>query len=507
MITDLFSHKIHSSNAEWQDKLVELAAVFSEFDGQPYDRNAIENRLLSISPRASVAARDPSKFRDEISAYPAYLGLYHFQHSGDRWILRLSETAKTLLVVEEPNVPSFMLLQMLLFQYPNGMGFAYHPNSGNLRIQANVRDRTLNFIREDIHLSPLRLICKALMADSIINGINSLHPRVTIPEIFILANDARTNRKASPDITMVSQVLGEARSGRLTPPPRYESRFHILNHTDFLQITNGVIHLRAAISPEDATDLQRKLETINNVTCQFNGFDNATDEAQLKSVMFDGQWGRYFDGIVSMSADTVQTLTNDLIISAPTPDQEPASNETGLPIDYSKLQFRYPLKEREEYQAPQQRNSKKREQADPEVTKIKRQRSNLSHKIITQKVDEYLRNLGATLYENEHIDLFAKIPNDGSYLFEIKSVSTTNLLSQTRKGLSQLYEYRYRYLNEVGEDVILCLVFPKEPNEIGWLIDYLCLDRKIAICWFDDDSLKFPDHCAEQLQRLIVDSR
>lgn len=507
MITDLFSHKIHSSSVEWQDKLVELACVFAEFDGLPYDRSAIEDRLLSISPRASFAsslvARDASKFRDEISAYPAYLGLYHLQFDNDKWIFRLSETAKKLLVVEEPNVPAFMLLQLLLFQYPNGMGFAYS-KSGGLRIQANVRNRTLQFINDGIHLSPLRLICKALEADSLMHGINSLHPRVSIDEIFILANDSRTNQKASPNIDMVVAVLTAARNGSLTAPNKVERRFHILNHTDFLQVTNGWIHLREAVSPEDAEDLQRKLQTINSITTQFNGFDQARTEYDLKSVMFDGSWSNYFDGLVSLSAETVQILANDAVqVTASLREQAMVEADENPSEDYTQIKFNYPLRQREEYITPQPKTERKRELADPEATIIKRQRSHLLHKILTQKMDEYLRNLGATPYENEHIDLYAKIPNDGSYIFEVKSVSPTNLLSQTRKGLSQLYEYRYRYKEQIGDDVVLCLVYPKEPSEIDWLEEYLCNDRNIAICWFNGDQFCYSNHCQNQLQGLI----
>ena len=152
MITDLFSHKIHSSTIEWQDKLIELACIFSEFDGQVYDRSKIEQRLQKISPRATFVARDSSKFRDEISAYPAYLGLYRLELVRDFWIFRLSETAKRYLICEEPNVSAFMLLQMSLFQYPNGMGVVYYSNSGNFRIQTNTRERSLDFIKSKVHI-------------------------------------------------------------------------------------------------------------------------------------------------------------------------------------------------------------------------------------------------------------------------------------------------------------------------------------------------------------------
>ncbi|MGB1260521.1 MAG: hypothetical protein ACPG6P_10805, partial [Akkermansiaceae bacterium] len=202
-IEDLFSHKIHSSGDDWPYKLIDIASVFAEFDGAIYDRDAIEKRLSIISPRTSLVGRDPSKFRDEISAYPAYLGLYRVQLVDDKWHIFLSETAKQFLTCEEPNVEAFMLLQMVIFQYPNGMGAAYYSDSSNCRIQANTRDRTLGFIEAGIHLSPLRLICMALKADAELRQVNPLKAEVTIKEIFALANCSDINVRASPDISVV----------------------------------------------------------------------------------------------------------------------------------------------------------------------------------------------------------------------------------------------------------------------------------------------------------------
>ena len=72
IITDLFSHKIHSSGDDWPQKLIEIASVFAEFDGMPYDRAAIEERFTQISPRASIVARDPEN--GEVSTIvPDYL--------------------------------------------------------------------------------------------------------------------------------------------------------------------------------------------------------------------------------------------------------------------------------------------------------------------------------------------------------------------------------------------------------------------------------------------------
>ena len=166
-IKDLFSHKIHSSGDEWPEKLAELAEIFAEFDGQTFDRDAFEERLQRISPRASYLAaagtpraesrrKDVSKFRDEISAYPAYLGLYFLQQSPSGWVVRLSETARRFLVREEPDVASFLRLQLPLFQYPNAMGAAYRTGTNDLRLQVNAGDLERWSSSATASTSPLR---------------------------------------------------------------------------------------------------------------------------------------------------------------------------------------------------------------------------------------------------------------------------------------------------------------------------------------------------------------
>ena len=203
MIVDLFSHKIHSSGDEWPDKLSELAAIFGEFDGTLFDRAKFERRLQQISPRSSYLTGqggriDPSKFRDEISAYPAYLGLYFLESSSSGWVVRVSSTAKRFLLREEPDVASFLRLQLPLFQYPNAMGAAYTSFTNNLRIQANARDRALEYIGQGIHLSPIRLIAVALMADAKLRGPGLHQASVTFDEVFGLANTRESTSKPAP---------------------------------------------------------------------------------------------------------------------------------------------------------------------------------------------------------------------------------------------------------------------------------------------------------------------
>ncbi len=500
-IRDLFSHKIHSSDDAWANKLVDLAFVFAEFDRKPYDRELLEERLSKISPRASTVARDPSKFRDEISAYPAYLGLYRIELINGIWHFVLSETAKRFLITDEPNVPGFMLLQLLLFQYPNGMGVAYYANSNKIRIQSNTRDRTLEFINNSIHLSPLRLICKALEANSLISSNSVFNVIVSYDEIFTLANDPRINVYSNPPIENVLEVLNDFRNGDVFPPKAYESRFHILKHTDFLVPEKSGIRLRNPVNAVDYKELLDKFNAITHLDLSFTGFDLSTNSTEILDSIIDGSWGRYFDGVRTLKADIVETLTSEKGIfeefETPSVEPETISTFTSSPLTYA---FRKRNQAEETYST----FSSTKIQVDPEVTRIKRQKSNLNHKMILQQLEEYLESLGCDPVENDHIDLFAQIPGDGKYLFEVKSISDDNLLSQTRKGVSQLYEYRYRYQDQIGYDVALCLVLPKRPEEIDWLEDYLCKDRQIAIIWFSEEGkLNFPDQGRNLITSLI----
>ncbi|OBU46250.1 hypothetical protein [Photobacterium damselae] len=502
-IIDLFSHKIHSSGSDWPNKLIDIACIFAEFDGKPYDRDVIEARLSQVSPRTSEVARDPSKFRDEISAYPAYLGLYRVELVNDVWHIFLSDSAKRFLVSEEPNVSAFMLLQMALFQYPNGMGAAYRSGSSSAWIQANTRDRTLGFIKDGIHLSPLRLICKGLSADSMIRHVSPLQARLSLDEVFILANHKLINQFANPPIESVKQVLEQARNGELFPPMKYESRFHILKHTDFLVSDRDGIKIRTALSKTDESELIKKFDAINNISKQFNGFDSSTSGNDLKEEIRSCGWGRYFDGVRTLDANTIEVLTNE------NPDVlSELENTEELQVDgrvVIKSNNIYKLKPIDFLrEVPERKGKYNPIYTDPELTKIRRQRANLNHKILLEKLHDYVEARGGNPLENEHIDLFAELPSKDKFVFEVKSITSNNLLSQTRKGVSQLYEYRYRYQDVIGYDVKLFLVYPHEPKSIPWLQEYLCDDRDIGIIWFDEDNqIQYSSHCESMIQPLL----
>ncbi|MEA5619241.1 hypothetical protein VB711_15545 [Cronbergia sp. UHCC 0137] len=514
MIIDLFSHKIHSSSDEWVEKLAELATIFGEFDGRLYNRATFESRLQRISPRASYLTQevsklpysqggrlDVSKFRDEISAYPAYLGLYFLEKSVSGWVVRVSETTKRFLLREEPDVASFLRLQLPLFQYPNAMGAVYKSHSNDLRIQANTKERTLGFIEQGIHFSPVRLMSVALKADAQLRDVEIFRATVTFQEIFGLANSPIVNQQALPNVENVIEVLDSIRQGNTLVPRRYESRFHTLRHTEMFDIHKRSIKLRDSVNEADRDQLIKRLEAICSIDCQFNDFDNCTTDQDIKNVIASSAWGKYFDGVMSLPSQIVEVLTDDKVLE---------SNKIPEPIEFGEMEAIpqpvaeiYPFRDRTRLLPPVKPYNRQSEIADPELTKIKRQRRNLIHKELVDKMDFWLRNIGAQPKENDHIDLVAKIPSDGSFIFEMKS-GGESLLEQIRKGISQLYEYKYRYKSVINDDHIsLCLVLPESPDSIPWITEYVCNDRKINICWFNDNGdLSWPSICSEQMKVL-----
>jgi len=277
---------------------------------------------------------------------------------------------------------------------------------------------------------------------------------------------------------------------------RFERRFHTLRHTEMFELEQGGLRFRTPVDNDDKGDLLAKIDAVSNIRNQFEGFDKASSGNDLEKLIASGDWGRYFDAIDALPTHVAETLGSDIvdIMSAPVPS---ITHFIQAPTTY-RLQARpmtLPIP------AAYDRH---KELADPEQTRIKRQRRNLEHKKLIGRMDELLRKLGAAPMDNPHIDLYGLIPNDGSFLFEMKS-GGESLLDQIRKGVSQLYEYRFRYRTEVSPKSTLCLVLSKAPSEIPWVYEYLCQDRGIALCWFDDSgALKYPDTCKGQLEGLSV---
>ncbi len=132
-----------------------------------------------------------------------------------------------------------------------------------------------------------------------------------------------------------------------------------------------------------------------------------------------------------------------------------------------------------------------------EVDAQKRERANQLHWSLVTAKAAFLNAHGWPAYENEHIDLYARSGKD-IVIYEMKSIATTNLVSQVRKAVAQLYEYRYIF---TAPSAKLCVVTnaPIQKSDL-WLTDYLARDRLIAYEW-TEDFVRF--HCHDASRGLL----
>ena len=109
---------------------------------------------------------------------------------------------------------------------------------------------------------------------------------------------------------------------------------------------------------------------------------------------------------------------------------------------------------------------------------------------------EKLRQCGAVPKSNRYIDLSARLEVD-DYLFEMKSTTEENLQAQIRRGLSQLYEYRY--IQDVHQAKLVLVIENPLPRKLAWIENYLVKDRGILLIW--DGDAKF--HCSPENRKQL----
>jgi hypothetical protein len=113
--------------------------------------------------------------------------------------------------------------------------------------------------------------------------------------------------------------------------------------------------------------------------------------------------------------------------------------------------------------------------------------ANATHATLLDFLGQFLGANGHRVEANQFVDAYTRL-RSGPAIFEAKSVTDDNELAQIRRGLSQLYEYRYRH---DLTSATLWLVLSRAPRE-DWVVNYLERDRGIHIIWLERDQLSGP---------------
>jgi len=115
----------------------------------------------------------------------------------------------------------------------------------------------------------------------------------------------------------------------------------------------------------------------------------------------------------------------------------------------------------------------------------KLERSNAAHQLLINIVAERIKQVGGIAKSSPIIDLATSLDHD--FIFEMKSTTPQNTKAQIRKGISQLYEYRYLQNNSDAK-LVLVIENPLLPDN-AWMVDYMENDRDVCLVWDGNNTL------------------
>ena len=502
IIKKFFTNKIQSTEINWPDYLLEVADVFSRFDDTPYDRDAITEEFQNISDRGPYVLRDPSDFRDEYSAYASFLGLAYVARDGAYWVTRLTEAARMFLSSTEPDPGAFCRIQLSLFQYPAGQGVRYSSEGRPSGVQANVLNDTVLEVGSGVHLVPLRVILRAILA-LVDRGQDPAEITLSFSTIQRMFNTPAIFRDPAPSSSSLLDVIDNSIDQIGVPRANlgyFKRNFHILEQTGLLRRTadRNAFQLQLANNDNAVRHSLRMCRAIAGLETFYDGFEGCANSANLRQSVRDKilslEWGAYFDGgnlpvnVLNEVAGT-QGRADDMMGS---PFDDP--HTSSLP-DFPPLVIYNPTSANPRpapligLEVP----------GNQEQSRVLREKANRSHARIVQLLASTARAGGLEPCDNLYVDLYlGAVP----LIIEVKSCNAENMLSQVRRGISQLYEYRYR---SGIPDALLCLALEQEPSgQEHWLVSYLLEDRDIYPLWLAGDvTLDGPPQTKDTLRFLF----
>lgn len=148
-----------------------------------------------------------------------------------------------------------------------------------------------------------------------------------------------------------------------------------------------------------------------------------------------------------------------------------------------------------EYQEIEQRTSRARQEVTFLKDQTKLERAANAHISLVNLVAQRILECGGIPKSNQLIDLAVKLDQD--YIFEMKSTNDENMRSQIRKGMSQLYEYRYLQ-NKPNAKLILVVENPLGASH-SWMLDYMESDREIKLVWDGNNELYGSEKTRDEL--------
>jgi len=144
--------------------------------------------------------------------------------------------------------------------------------------------------------------------------------------------------------------------------------------------------------------------------------------------------------------------------------------------------------------------------SDPVQRALLLERANNTHEQLVQEVADIIRSNGCDPLEDSN-SFDVALEGDYAALIEIKTIKRSNCISQIRKAVSQLPEYRWRHREKFGPDSKQIIVLSEDPLQYidEEYMEYLTEDRGMIIAWKAQDALV--DSSGQSLEEILFPSQ
>lgn len=128
-------------------------------------------------------------------------------------------------------------------------------------------------------------------------------------------------------------------------------------------------------------------------------------------------------------------------------------------------------------------------QFDPEKRALLLEKATSIHELLVEMCADQIRNKSGHPVEDHNSFDVASISLN--LLIEVKSLTPSNAVSQLRKGLAQLLEYRFRHKESFADKTRLIMVTNLNPCELvdAEFFSFITLNQGIELFWLDKGNL------------------
>lgn len=442
-------------------------------------------KILSEDKRKDQR-NEPDPFRDYQQVY-THLGII-YPHGLVSNQLRLTPLAEQV-TAGSSSLAEFLLLQAFGYQYPNG---------------ANDPKKTREYIASKTLIKPILLIYQVLtqlssyqqnqgflLRDEIVTFLVPQAANNNVPQIVTQILNSRTPSFGS-NVAIPYRYPSEGKSTFDLRMRTTQEMMQLLKVLPYFVVSGSEAEQQVHIEiPKNERVGYQELEVLTSVEIQPDSFFHFKDASSATRLAW---YDEYYSNPKRRTRwyQQAQKLTG-LLSQPPTIElRETTSDQIRTPITIS----------------PSVRKS------TPERTAKLQERRIKAHQHIVTELSKKIEASGRKVQiSSDSVDVAAIVGN-AIFFFEVKSLAEdqSDSVAQVRSAVGQLEEYRYRYLKggeqeaeEDSLDVKLCLVLDSYPEAEPWIIKYLMSDRRIMVCWWDDEAARFqfPTDATELLSFLL----